>query len=85
MRIALFCIMAERTEHVHAQRSFRFLAEQHKTLANGTFAKRLVTRGRNNRSPSKLRLEPHANAKYLLTLLQVQSLSRRTSSLIRDL
>ena len=31
MRIALFCIMAERTKHIHAQRSFRFLAERHKT------------------------------------------------------
>ena len=77
--------MAERTKHIHAQRSFRFLAERHETFANGTLAKRLVTRRRNNRSPSKLRLKPHANVKYLLTLLQVQSLSRRTSSLIRDL
>jgi len=43
MRIALFCIMAERTKHIHAQRSFRFLAKRHKTLANGTLAKRPVT------------------------------------------
>ena len=42
MRNALFCIMAERTKHKHAQRSFRFLAERHKTLANGTLVKRLV-------------------------------------------
>ena len=42
MRIALFCVMAERTKHIHAQRSFRFLAERHKTLADGTLAKRLV-------------------------------------------
>ena len=76
-----FFIMAERTKHIHAQRSVRFLAERHDTFANGTLAKRLVTRWRNNRSPSKLRLKPHANAKYLLTLLQVQSLSRRTSSI----
>ena len=38
----LFCIMAERTKHIHAQRSYRFLAELHKTLADGTLAKRLV-------------------------------------------
>ena len=31
MRIALFCIMAERTKHIHTHRSFRFLAERHKT------------------------------------------------------
>ena len=42
MRIARFCIVAERTKHIHAQRSFRFLAERHKTLADGTLAKRLV-------------------------------------------
>ena len=42
MRIALFCIMAERTKHIHEQRSFHFSAERHKTLANGTFAKRRV-------------------------------------------
>ena len=29
MHIALFCIVAERTKHIHAQRSFRFLAERH--------------------------------------------------------
>ena len=36
-----FYIMAERTKHIHAQCSFRFLAERHKTLANRTttFAK----------------------------------------------
>ena len=34
--------MAERTKHIHAQRSFRFLAERHKTLANGTLAKQLI-------------------------------------------
>ena len=27
---------------MHAQRSLRFLAEQHKALANGTLAKRLI-------------------------------------------
>ena len=43
MRIALFCIMAEGTKHVHAQRSFRFLAKRHKMVANGTLAKRLLT------------------------------------------
>ena len=37
MRIALFCIMVERTKHIHAQRSFRFSTERHKTVA-----KRLV-------------------------------------------
>ena len=47
IRIALFCIVAERTKHIHicivyvlyihVQCSFRFLAERHKTLA-----KRLV-------------------------------------------
>ena len=42
MRIALFCIMAGRTKHMYAQRSFRFLAERFQTLANGTSAKRLV-------------------------------------------
>ena len=42
MRIALFCIMAERTKHKHEQRSFRFLTERHNTLANGTLAKRFV-------------------------------------------
>ena len=36
MRIALFCIMAERTKHIHAQRPFRFSAEPHKTLSNRT-------------------------------------------------
>ena len=35
--IALFCVMPERTKHIHAQRSFHLLAEPHKTLA-----KRLV-------------------------------------------
>ena len=39
MRMALFCIMAERKKHIHAQRSFRFLAQRHKTR---TLAKRLV-------------------------------------------
>ena len=39
MRVALFCIMAERTKH-NAQRSLRFLAERHKMY--GTLAKRLV-------------------------------------------
>ena len=43
MRIALFCIMAERTKHTHAQGAFRFLAERHKMLADGTLAKRPVT------------------------------------------
>lgn len=42
MRIALFCVMVERTKHIHAQRSFRFLADRHKTFANGTRAKGLV-------------------------------------------
>ena len=42
MHIALFCIVAERTKHIHAQRSFRFLAERHETFANGTLAKRLL-------------------------------------------
>ena len=46
MRIALFCIMAERTKYKHVKRSFRFLAERHKTLADGTLAKRPVTRPR---------------------------------------
>ena len=36
IRIALFFIKAERTKHIHAQRSFRFLAERYKTLANRT-------------------------------------------------
>ena len=58
MRIALFCIMAERTKHKHVKRSFRFLAERHKTLADGTLAKRLVGettghRWRNDRSPGR--------------------------------
>ena len=61
MRIALFCIVAERTKHIHAQRSFRFLAERHKTLADGTLAKRPVTvsettRRRIDRSPLAKRL-----------------------------
>ena len=42
MRIALFCIIAERAKHTHAQRSFLFSAERHKTSANGTWVKRLV-------------------------------------------
>ena len=42
MRIPLFCIMAERMKHIHAQRSFRFLVERHKTLGDGMLAKRLV-------------------------------------------
>ena len=43
MCIALFCIMAERMKHIiHAQHSFRFLAEHHETLVNGTLAKRLT-------------------------------------------
>ena len=37
MRIAIFCIMAGRTKHIHAEYSFRFLAERLQTLA-----KRLV-------------------------------------------
>ena len=37
MRIAIFCIMAGRTKHIHAECSFRFLAERLQTLA-----KRLV-------------------------------------------
>ena len=32
MRVALFCIMAVRTKHIHAQRSFHLLKERHKTL-----------------------------------------------------
>ena len=40
MGIALFCIMVERTKHIHAQRSFRFSGERHKTVA-----KRPITRG----------------------------------------
>lgn len=48
MRIAFFCIMAERTKpSIHArytQRSFPFLAERWcKTFTNGTLAKRPVT------------------------------------------
>ena len=43
MRIALFCIMAEGTKHVHAQRSFHFLAKRHKMLANETLAKGPLT------------------------------------------
>ena len=39
MRITLFCIIAQRTKHIHAQRLFRFQAKRHKTLANGTLAK----------------------------------------------
>ena len=42
MRIALFCIMADRTKHTHAQGAFRFLTERHKTLANGTLAEGVV-------------------------------------------
>ena len=42
MSIAFFCITAKRTKYIHAQRSFHFLAERHKTLTNGTLAKRLV-------------------------------------------
>ena len=58
MRIALFCIMVERTKYKHVKRSFRFLAERHKTLADGTLAKRPVTvsettRRRNDRSPGR--------------------------------
>ena len=45
MRIALFGIKAERTKHIHAQRSFRFLAERHETFANWTLAKRLPAVG----------------------------------------
>ena len=37
-----FCITAERTKYIDAQRSFHFLAERNKTLANGTLAKRLL-------------------------------------------
>ena len=33
MHIALFCIMGERTKHIHVQRSFHFLAERYKMLA----------------------------------------------------
>ena len=40
--------MAERTKYIHAQRSFRFLPDRHKTLANGTLAKRLVGETTNN-------------------------------------
>ena len=48
MRIAFFCIMAERTKpSIHArytQRSFPFLAERWcKTFTNGTLARRPVT------------------------------------------
>jgi len=32
MRNTLFSIMADRTKHIHAQRSFHFLAECHKML-----------------------------------------------------
>ena len=42
MRITLFCFVAERTKHTHAQGAFRFLAERHKTLANGNLAEGLV-------------------------------------------
>ena len=46
--------MAERTKHIHAPRSFRFLAERHKTLADGTLAKRFVgeTTGHRQRNDS---------------------------------
>ena len=37
MCVALFSIMAERTKHIHAQRSFHLLKERHKTIV-----KRLV-------------------------------------------
>jgi len=37
-----FCIMTERTKHIHAQCSFHFLAEWHKTFANGKLAKWLI-------------------------------------------
>ena len=52
MRIAVFCIMTERTKHTHAQSAFRFLAERHKTLTNGTLAEGLV--GETTRSPMLL-------------------------------
>ena len=42
MRDARFCMIDESTKHIPAQRLFRFLAERHETLANGTSAKRLV-------------------------------------------
>ena len=35
-------IMVERTKHIHAHRSFRFLGEWHKTLANRMWAKGLI-------------------------------------------
>ena len=44
MRIALSCNRAERTKHIHTRRSFRFLAERPKTLANETLAKRPATK-----------------------------------------
>ena len=50
MSIAFFCITAKRTKYIHAQRSFHFLAERHKTLANGALAKRFVGETNVNRS-----------------------------------
>ena len=35
-------IMVEKTKHIHVHHSFRFLAEQYKTLANGMWAKGLI-------------------------------------------
>ena len=86
MRIALFCMMAERTKHVHAQRSFRFLEERHKTCAS-------LRKGRQrNHSPAQAKrpvtkLKAHQlfflNGQCLLVLPQVtlafvSSTGRRT-------
>ena len=43
MRFALLLIVPDRTRYIHEQRSFRF-SERHKTQANGTVAKRPVTK-----------------------------------------
>ena len=44
MRNILFSIMADRTKHIHVQRSFHFLAECHKMLAKRLIGEMTVTR-----------------------------------------
>ena len=71
MHIAPFCMTTERTKHIHAQRSFRFLAERHETFANGTLAKRLPGVGETTGHQIKGTSAFFFNGQCLLALPQV--------------
>ena len=77
MRIALFCIMAERTRHIHGQRSVCFLAERRKTSANGTLRKQLVCETTGHRWEGRGPLTIHVP--WELIQMTVQEIESRIS------